>query len=773
MKRLLSLLLALMMVLSMVACGDKKEESKNDSAATEDAGNESEGTEEVEADGATYTYRTTTASISTFSPTDWLYSSEWDVIGYSSSPLYNFNMNEEKNGYEVVPEAAAAAPVDVTAEYAGNETYGVPADATSGYAFKIALREDMVWDDGSPVNVDDYVYTIQQFLNPEMQNYRASNFYYGNGELANAAKYFTGGKVNAFDGEAFLEGDLFWSLTNTNYLMEDSIDGAYGSYAEYFVREDGTNMYDELAALSDGVYVAVTDEAQALLAEIASSVWGAAEEDDWKKLCFVEGESATFDQVGIIKNSDYEMTLVLANPVSEFNFYYNIGGTVCLNEEKYEANKKEAGSLIKSSYGTSPETFASYGPYKVVEFQEGKIIKLAKNDTWFGYTDGNHEGMYQTTNIEMQEIAEHTTQTSLFLQGNLDVVGLNNDDMATYGTSDYVYYTPESYNYYYSLNSDLETLKALNNGTDNHTMLSYLDFRKAMSYAIDRDNYVKSCTASALPSFGLESYQHIIPELSLAFRDTEEGQSVLKTLYGVEDVADLTGYNKEEASKLMQAAYDQAVADGNFAEGDTCVINFHVKDNTNDNVKMVDFLQAALSDAATGTSLEGKIRVELIQDPDFYSNQLSGSVDLIMSSWGGSDLDPAAFIMCWADPGYKGEYGYDPTTDMATAVIDGEEVTMTAFEMIQELISGKYATADTSVRNAVLAAIELAVLDDYDSIPVYNRTMAELYSHRIVLGSPVYLNSLIGYGGVQYMTYTMNDAEWAAYCEENSNNLTY
>ena len=110
-KRLMALLMAVCMMLSVVACGSDK--------ADEDA---------------TYTYHGTTSQISTWNPTDWLYSSEAEIIGYTTSPLYAFNMNEDKTGYVIEPEVATKAPEDVTAEYAGNETYGVPADATEGYA---------------------------------------------------------------------------------------------------------------------------------------------------------------------------------------------------------------------------------------------------------------------------------------------------------------------------------------------------------------------------------------------------------------------------------------------------------------------------------------------------------------------------------------------------------------------------------------------------------------------------------------------------------------
>ena len=35
------------------------------------------------------------------------------------------------------------------------------------------------------------------------------------------------------------------------------------------------------------------------------------------------------------------------------------------------------------------------------------------------------------------------------------------------------------------------------------------------------------------------------------------------------------------------------------------------------------------------------------------------------------------------------------------------------------------------------------------------------------------INDLVKRGGLQYMTYTMDDDEWAAYCEANGRQLQY
>lgn len=770
------------MVCSLAACGkDSGESGTSSTDATESSSQESGDGEETSADGATYTYRDTTSSISTWNPTDWLYSSESDIIAYTTSTMYAFNMNEAKDGYVVEPEAAVGMPEDVTAEYAGNETYGVPADATDSYAYKVQLREDVVWDDGTPVTADDYVYTVAQFINPDMKNYRASSFYSGPAALANAAAYFTGGMVNVYNAEdgSFAEvedADMYWSLSSVNAYLNTSIDEDYGNYPDYYIREDGSNIYDDLVALAgDEAYVPLTDEAKALLDEINEYVYGSEHSDDnYLYFCFYEGESKPFEEVGVIKNDDYSITFVFANPINEFDFEYNIGTMAVLNEEKYEANKVKTGSIEKSSYNTSVETSASYGPYKVVTYQEGKEIKLAKNESWYGYTDGNHEGQYQTTNIDLTQIDEHTTQLNLFLQGNLDKISLTNDDMDTYGNSDYVYYEPQTYTYNYTLDSDFDALKAEEIEGENRTILSYMDFRHAISLCVDRSDYVKSCTSNSDPAFGLLNSVYICdPQNGTLYRDCEQAQEALKNVYNVEDINDLTGYDKEEAGKLFQAAYEQCLADGNISETDQVVLDFHVYGSDTSYVKIVDFLQNAVNEATVGTDLDGRVTINLVEDQQYYDNLLTGSVDIALTSWGGNDLNPYGMMECYCDANYKGEYGYDPYTETATINVNGEEITMTLNEWLNELIYGTYAVADLDTRNTVLAGMEEALLSHYDSIPVYALTESFLYSHRIVPGSSDFINSIIAFGGIQYMTYTMNDEEWAAYCAENNNNLTY
>lgn len=720
--------------------------------------------------------------------------SEWDLLAYTVSSFYGFWMNETQDGYDIVCELASEFPVDVTEQYAGNETYRVPADATEGYAWQIKLREDATWQDGTPITADDVEYSLQQFLNPEMKNYRASLFYMGGTGLANGEDYYNSDKAGGIkltlatelgtafsdlsageDGQ-YVDADgnkayFGWSVAIDNDTM-----GGYAltDYVAYMTEEVSSG----LAALAneDG-YIPMTDESIDLLyALTGSDVWGNEEKDALVNYAFCENgimEAISWDQVGYVKDDDYTFTIILRNPTSLFNLEMNIDNLILLNEELYEANKTETGGIIKSSYGTAVDKFSSYGPYKIVSYQESKEILLEKNENWYGYYDENYEGQYQTTNIKMQQIDEHTTQVSLFLQGNLDMVSLSSDDMENYGTSDYVYYTPESYTYYLAFNTDFDMLKSREEKGVNKTIISYIDFRKGVSLAFDRMDYVMSCTTCADPAFGLLNDVYICdPDTGMTYRDSEYAQNTLREVYGVEDIDNLTGYNRDEAAALLQSAYDQCYADGNISDGDIVEIDYHVYGSNSTYQKMVDFIQDALLSAAEGTSLEDRIKVNLVEDQDMYNTMRSGQDDLIMGAWGGAELDPYSMMICYTDPSYIYEYGFDPYGDL-TISVEGEEITMSYYDWYNELYNGIYAVADLDVRNEILAGMEKGLLLNYHMIPVYSSSVAALYSQRIIPGSEDYINAIVGRGGIQFMTYTMNDAEWAAYCQEQGNNLSY
>ena len=791
MKKSLALTMIACLSVGMTACSSKKENSKNastDGNKVTEQGNNNGGAAEstpagdstATATDATYTYNEAHAgSPKRWNPHEWETNDDSYIYNYTTSGLYGFQFNEARDGYVLCNEMAAAEPVDVTKEYAGNETYGVPADATEMYAFKIALREDCCWEDGTPINADTYIYSMQQLLDPHMVNFRASGYTAGTFEIANANKYNHSGMP--IYTEIFQDGnyrdvedkDMYFSLTKAIPFFGDTAETYYNSTPDNFKDKDGKDIFKKYA--DQGDYIQLTDEAKADILAI-SAAFGDDNPEAYKEWCFTYdgvSEEVSFDTVGIIKTGDYEITFVLATPITNFYLYYNLASGFLVNKDLYEANKKETGDIVKTSYGTAVDNYISYGPYKLADYQVDKEIKLVKNDKWYGYSDGNHEGQYQTDNIVCQIIEAQATQLQLFLQGGLDKVDLVADDMDAYRSSDYIVYTPETYTSKLTFNGDKKALKKRESKGINKSILSYHDFRKALALSVDRTEFAAQCTATHKAGYGILNYLYCSnPDTGEIYRNTEEAKKVLCDFYGVSSEDQITGYNKEEAAKLMTKAYEEAKKAGDINDTDTVELEYLVYTNDDIYVKTVKFIEDAFLAAAVGTPLEGRIKVKMTADADYYDHAQQGNFEIITSTWGGSSMDPYGIMECYADESKMFEYGFKPKKTELTIDINGESITKNFYEWYEALCTKEYATAEPAIRNTILAAMEGKLLEECYCTPLYYRTTASLVSKKVTLGSENYVQ-ILEFGDIQYMTYNYTDEEWKAYCEENNNQLEY
>lgn len=716
----------------------------------------------------------------TFNVHEWEMNSDWYVIEKTLPGLYDFYYNDNRDGYVALPEMAAGEPVDVTKEYVGDVAYGIPEDAANGYAFKISLLETAVWEDGTPINADTYLYSMEQQLNPKMKNYRAGSYYSGDLVISNAQAYYKSGSINyvsVFNGEDYedvTDDDMFFSLTQMVAFLEDSAKAFYeAGYESYFLDEEGVDLFEKYSAQD---YYKLTEEAKADLLVIAKS-FNDNNEVAYKEFCFYIGETINIDfsQVGIKKTGDYEITLILEKPISEFRLKYELSSGWLVYEDLYEFNKKETGGLIKTSYGSSVDSYMSCGPYKLTKYQEGNQIILEKNDNWYGYMDGLHDGMYQTTRVICSIIEDQSVALLLFLQGKLDRISLTAGDMATYRNSYFISYLPQSFTTKITFNTDYETLKKREEPGINKSILSYLDFRKAFSLCIDRSDFVALCTSAHRAGYGLFNYSYVyIPEEGLIYRDSDVGKNVLTTFYNVDSIDDITGFDRTEATKLFVSSYEAALAANDITENDIIEFEYLVLSSDDAYVKMINFFQESIDLAVVGTALEGKIKIKITPDLDYYDHMKQGIFDMSFSTWGGADMNPYSLmeVYCTTDTNTKNEYGFHPDIEMLTLTISGKEITHTYYDWYIALCDGVYAEADYDTRAVIMAGMELGLLQTYNTTPLYYFNTAYLDSHRIVPETDLYSN-MLEYGGIPYMTYLYTDAEWETYCAENNNQLQY
>lgn len=792
MKKGLALALALSMLV-MTGCSNETSNPGEDTtgttapttevgAPTKEEGAPTEGTNPTEPTGDKLEY--TKNEITGSTPLTWNPHEEKtdgnDVLKkYTQMGFYEFVLNDTKDGYEVIPELAADEPIDVTAEYAGNELYGVPADATSGWAYKIPLNPDVCWEDGTPVTADDHMYSHEQLLSPEMKCEAASNRYANAFSIANAESYVKQGQpvyTPIFkDGEyrEVKDKDMVFSFTKEVVFFGGTAKNSYDSGSQdNFKAEDGTDLFEKY---SKEDYYPLTDEAKADLIAISKN-FGDEGENAYKEYCFTfDGipEAMDFDKVGLIKTGEYELTFVLTKPCTPFFVKYDLSTSYLVHKGLYEANKQKTGDITKTSYATSVDTYMTYAPYKVVEYQPDKQYVLEKNEKWHGNTDGKHEGQFQTTRVVCQVISEHATALQLFMQGKLDSIGLTAEDMGTYRNSDFIYFTPNSYTNKITFNSDKASLVSRQSKGKNKSILSYVDFRKAVSLSLDRERFAAECYATSRPGFGLLNDLYICdPDTGERYRYSDAGIQVLLDVYGVSTMDDLTGYNKDEASKLFTSAYEQAVAAGDMQADDIVEIEFVVYKSTETSLKLVNFIKEAVQQGAMGSPLENKIEFKVTPDEDYYNHSKQGLFDVIITSWGGNAFNPFDVSQVYCDDTKIFEYGFKPSVEKLTIEVNGESITKTYFEWSRALTEGEYVGAEMDVKTTILAGIEKGILEKYICPPYLYSTTTGLRSRKINFGSEEYIEQ-VEYGGIRFTTYNMDDVAWEAYCKENNYQLSY
>lgn len=729
----------------------------------------------------TFTYR----FFSLNTPTTWN-SHEAEVVeyvtAYTEMNMWSLILNDTADGYEWVCEMASEEPEDVTAQYAGDENWGVPAGATEGYAWRVTLNPDAKWEDGTPINADSYIYSMQQILNPEMNNYSASA-YYVTLPIYNAENYYKAGQgtayylvadIDTYEFADYGDAPLYVSFTQpTSAFWGYSAEDYYSGYEAYYLNAAGEDLLEKYGSED---YVAVTDEVISDINEMLLN-WGWEEDPyNWMYMAFYEQELAPtqWENVGFLKTGDYELTVILKTPLDDYFFKYYSNNYALVNEKVYEAGKMQTGDMIKTNYGTTKDSYISYGPYKLVEFLADKEWHVTRNENWYGWTDGKHEGQFQATDIVCSIITDSATQEQLFLQGKADSLALDANLLKTYQGSDYVVYTSNPYIYFLNINNDEELLTEREEAGVNKTILTYADFRKGISLAMNRMEFVaQQGHGKALYGYISDYYVYDV-ENGTRYRDSEAAQQTLKTFYGVSDLDEITGYDLDAARKCLVSGYEQALADGVVSESDVFVFDYPTWDNDTASTKEVNFMQNSLDAATKGTVLEGRIIVNMVVSEDYYGMLDSGEYDLCMSGWNAGASNPYALMefFCTDNASPQAYFGFDAESETLDIVVGGETVTNTYYGWFEELCYGAYAIADADVRNEILAALELNLMLKYRDCPFWCSSSAGLLSQKIAY--PTYEEVFeVGFGGIRFMTFNFTDAEWDQYCADNNYQLNY
>ena len=758
MKKFLALLLALTMVLSLAACGNKPVE-------TQPAGTEPAGTDPVEttpAAPATYTWKDSVSTLAsnwnphTYQTTDDAYPADFLRVG-----LYGFYFNDELHpkegvepyeGYVIIPEMAAALPVDVTEQVkAEHPEFNIPESATEGFAYIIDLNPNAVWEDGTPINADTYVESMKRLLDVKLLNYRATDYYANTLAIAGAKAFANSGRTVYNDSyAAWAVADLTVN-ENGQYVNADgalmyigldiSLDWLGGDTLKAYVEAYGDQYFDvtnweALMALAVDGAIPLTDDNLALFAPVVTGnpAWGETDADLPNYFCWGEAyPEVGYDVVGLYKTGDYQITLVLEKALAGFQLLYNLSGNWIVEPNLYDACLTEENGVWSSTYNTSVDTTLSYGPYKLVTYQTDKAMRFERNDAWYGYTDGNHQyvdptdgetyDMYMTTAIDTQVVSEAATRKMMFLKGELMGYGLQAEDFATYRQSEYCYATPSETIFFLILNGHMESINERENseGFDQAAfdlqILTLTSFHQALGLTYDKDLFAATISPARSGGFGIIGSSYIYdPETGAKYRDTDQAKQVLCDFYGVDTsafatlddaVASITGFDPEQAKVFYAQAFDEGIAEGFITDNDgdgvcdqTIKIEYSLSSDSDFMTRTIDYLNEKAAEVTAGTPFDGKILfVKSAPYGSEWSNKIKqGLADTVLGGWSGSALDPFGLTDLYTNPAYQYDAAWYDATQVELTInvpVNGEnkDVTMT-LKQWSDCLNGATVTID-------------------------------------------------------------------------------
>lgn len=786
--------------------------------------------------GKSFTYKAAVSSSpTTWNPHTWENNTDSIILGYISMGFYDVQLKYDETGavvgYEWAYEMAAADPEDVTEDYVGK--YGVES-GDERKAWRISLNQDAVWQNGDEIKADEYIYSMQQLLDPTMLNRRSDSYTGSTFSIYGARNYLYSETQTIYDSleshgytsvdEALAAGEKVYIDMWSSWGMQGMTD-ENGNECPQWLPVNDTTLYRDLAVEdpnAEGAWVSANYiynqyGSETLMANSLVAIPVDNEHLDYKWDWQDDGNGG----VGLVQVDDYTFDIILDNEIDDFYLHYKLTSNWLVHRETYEKTKDEANGVNRYNTGSVANTM-SYGPYVLTSFEFDSHFTLARNENWYGYTDGKHNGQYSTTNLDYTYVSGETAKAQMkemFMLGNLSDYTIDGTEWSTYGNSRYIMSEPESYAYQFFLATDRsqDFLEKESSASENHKVLGLSTFRKALSFSINRQSYITRFEPTSDIGLGLLNDLYIYnPDTGEAYRDTDAAkETILKAQdyyekdgvwYNVHDEAQgslddaydsLTGFDLSHAADLMEQAYQEAVHEGIY-DGEPVVITYcTVGSGVSENLQaLIDMINGMLADVIAAcdqpTFKSVSLKVQLYADEATYWEALkAGKMDLSFSTWGGSAMDPWGIIYsCYIDSANSNNFGFDSVAKGIGITINynGKDVAASLYDWaawlynaqsdnqydktnLYEVLGVAVGEAEYDFKLEVLAQCELAQLQTYSNLPIFYSYITSLRSAQYNNGSDYYVNNMIGYGGIRHIYYNYSDAQWSNFVQGHNGNL--
>ncbi len=730
MKKMLAILLALAMIFGLAAC-------------TSGGGSQGGGTDEPE--------ESTTPLVVGYSPFSSKFSPFFSETAYDQD-VYAMTqaslLTSDRTGAIIYKGIEGE-----TIPYNGTDyTYYGPADlevvenadGTVDYNFK--LREDLVFSDGTPMTIDDVIFSMYVLCDP---TYDGSSTLFAQ-PITGMAAYrsgmdtllnliFNAGRDNT-DFTFFTEEQqtAFWEKYDaaTTGLAQEIVDYCLENYADYGAEDVSTsaelwgfsvpdNTIEGFAAALEEAYGA--DVAGMINTEAA----GSTVEDlfpgleEYSTAGVSTGTSAPNIE-GIKKTGDYSMTIHMDEV--DATAIYQLGVSIA---PLHYYGDKDAYDYDNNNFGFTKGDLSSVrakttqpmgaGPYKFIKFENG-VVYFEANDTYY-------QGAPKTKYINFQECMSDDDKLNGVITGTIDItdpsfstdtinaiekanggelsgakVETNTVDNLGYG---YIGISADSVNVGGKENKASDASKALRKAFG--TIFSVYRDVAVDSYYGDRAsviNYPISNTSWAAPQSTDAGYK-------LAFSTDVNGNDIY--------TSDMDAEAKYAAAKEAALGFFEAagytVEDGKcVAAPEGAALEYEVwipADGSGDHPSFMILTEAHDALAELGINLVVK---DLSNSADLWTGLEAGSVPMWCAAWGAT-VDPDMYQIYYSDVANGGANpgGSNYMYDIADPDLD------------QMILDARKST-DQTYRKAMYKACLDTIIDWAVEIPVYQRQNAIIFS---------------------------------------------
>jgi oligopeptide transport system substrate-binding protein len=325
------------------------------------------------------------------------------------------------------------------------------------------IREDLKFEDGTPITADTFEYTLKQYLDPEQNNYRSTIFY------------------------------------------KDEVE---------------KNGYPILNA------------------------------SEYRKQ-IVNNTEVAWDDVGFEVLDDYSFKVIFYEQVSQASAVGLANSLRLVHPLKYEASLTDG---INSTYGTPDSPYVSYGAYILKSWDENQMLVFNKNYEYVAKETINYKSQV------IQIVDSIATQTQLYINDQLSVLGLNNENYAEFAEEENLKRSWNGYPQYIAINLAESRLDS-DNKHQQPSILFDKRFRQALFYGFDRKYYNASVYAPNVPSIlPIPADAKAYLQDALLFSESPQHLGILDK-HGIDPST--YGYIPQRAKQLFDAAYDDWLEEEN------------------------------------------------------------------------------------------------------------------------------------------------------------------------------------------------------------------